>query len=144
VNLIEVIPTPGGEPLEITPETVSRARSTTPDQLRRELAGSIDNIVLKAMRKEIRDRYGSVEELSEDVRRYLEGHPVSAPSYFPHTSSQTDTADQVTGSRSLAVLPFQVLRIEEKGDEFLGMGMADAVITKLSNIHRIRVRPTSA
>ena len=145
VNLIEVIPTPGGEPLEITPETVSRARSTTPDQLRRELAGSIDNIVLKAMRKEIRDRYGSVEEFSEDVRRYLEGHPVSAPSYFPsRTSSQIDTADQVTGSRSLAVLPFQVLRIEEKGDEFLGMGMADAVITKLSNIHRIMVRPTSA
>src|SRR5262249_14499353 len=36
------------------------------------------------------------------------------------------------------------LTAEEKTDEFLGMGMADAIITKLSMLRRIMVRPTSA
>ncbi|HKZ79410.1 MAG TPA: protein kinase [Pyrinomonadaceae bacterium] len=143
VNLIEVIPTRDGEPIEVTPETVSVARSTTPDQLRRELSGSLDNIVLKAMHKDPAQRYPSVEEFSEDIRRYLEGHPVSAPSYFS-TKSELETAELASTSRSIAVLPFQVLRKEEKSDEFLGMGMADAIITKLSNIQRIVVRPTSS
>ena len=133
------------DPIEITPDSVSKARSTTPEQLRRELSGSLDNIVLKAMRKEIPRRYSSVEELSADIGRYLEGHPVSAPSYFPSLElSEADTADASAGARSLAVVPFQVLRVEEKSDEFLGMGLADAIITKLSNLERIMVRPTSA
>ena len=145
VNLIEVFTVEGRDPIEITPESVSRARSTTPEQLRRELSGSLDNIVLKAMRKEIPKRYSSVEELSADIGRYLEGRPVSAPSYFPSlVQSEADTADPSTAARSLAVLPFQVLRVEEKADEFLGMGLADAIITKLSNLERIMVRPTSA
>ena len=144
VNLIEVFTVEGRDPIEITPDTVSKARSTTPEQLRRELSGSLDNIVLKAMRKEISKRYSSVEELSADIDRYLEGHPVSAPFILSFAQSEADTADPSTGSRSLAVLPFQVLRVEEKADEFLGMGLADAIITKLSNLERIMVRPTSA
>jgi eukaryotic-like serine/threonine-protein kinase len=145
VNLIEVLTVEGRDPIEITPDSVSRLRSTTPEQLRRELSGSLDNIVLKAMRKEIPKRYGSVEELSADIGRYLEGHPVSAPSYFLSlVASEADTADPAAAVRSLAVLPFQVLRVEEKSDEFLGMGLADAIITKLSNLDRIMVRPTSA
>jgi len=42
------------------------------------LKGDLDNIVLKAMRKETRRRYTSVEQFSEDIRRYLEGRPVTA------------------------------------------------------------------
>jgi eukaryotic-like serine/threonine-protein kinase len=144
VNLIEVFTVEGRDPIEITPDSVSKLRSTTPEQLRRELSGSLDNIVLKAMRKEIAKRYTTVAELSGDIERYLEGHPVSAPSYFPSLVVSEDTADLSQGTRSLAVLPFQVLRVEEKTDEFLGMGLADAIITKLSNLQRIIVRPTSA
>ena len=44
----------------------------------RQLAGDLDNIVLKALRKEPGRRYASVEQLSADVRCYLEGRPVSA------------------------------------------------------------------
>jgi non-specific serine/threonine protein kinase/serine/threonine-protein kinase len=44
----------------------------------RALAGDLDNIVLKAMRKEPERRYVSVEQLAGDVRRYLEGRPVLA------------------------------------------------------------------
>lgn len=42
---------------------------------------------------------------------------------------------------SLAVLPFRPLAAESD-DEHLGLGIADAVITKLSNIPQLRVRPT--
>ena len=47
-------------------------------KLRRQLAGDLDNIVLTALRKEPARRYGSVDQLSEDLRRHLAGHPVSA------------------------------------------------------------------
>jgi DNA-binding winged helix-turn-helix (wHTH) protein/Flp pilus assembly protein TadD len=44
---------------------------------------------------------------------------------------------------SIAVLPFKTLGIQN-GDDYLGVGMADALITKLSNIRQIVTRPTSA
>lgn len=59
-------------------EEVSRARGTVPLRLRRRLTGDLDNIVMMALRKEPERRYGSVAELSEDVRRHLEGLPVAA------------------------------------------------------------------
>ncbi len=48
------------------------------DSFGAKIAGDLDNIVLKALRKEPARRYGSVEQLSEDIRRYLEGRPVLA------------------------------------------------------------------
>jgi len=45
--------------------------------------------------------------------------------------------------RSLAVLPFHTLS-SNGSDKYLGLGMADAVITKLANTGKIIVRPTSA
>lgn len=47
-------------------------------RLSRALAGDLDNIVLTAMRKEPERRYQSVEQFSEDIRRYLAGLPVMA------------------------------------------------------------------
>ncbi|HKC62177.1 MAG TPA: winged helix-turn-helix domain-containing protein [Pyrinomonadaceae bacterium] len=44
---------------------------------------------------------------------------------------------------SLAVLPFRPLSAESR-DESLELGMADALITKLSNIQQVIVRPTSS
>jgi len=48
-----------------------------------------------------------------------------------------------TSVHSLAVLPFRPLSAEGR-DEALELGMADALITKLSNVHQIVVRPTSS
>jgi serine/threonine-protein kinase len=42
------------------------------------LRGDLDNIALKALRKEPQRRYASVEQFSEDIRRHLEGLPVMA------------------------------------------------------------------
>ncbi|MEK7407193.1 MAG: protein kinase, partial [Acidobacteriota bacterium] len=40
--------------------------------------GDLDAIVLKALRKEPQHRYGSAQQLAEDIKRYLEGRPVAA------------------------------------------------------------------
>lgn len=45
---------------------------------RKMLAGDLDNIVLKALRKDPLERYASVGLFSEDISRYLIGLPVSA------------------------------------------------------------------
>jgi DNA-binding winged helix-turn-helix (wHTH) protein/TolB-like protein/Tfp pilus assembly protein PilF len=47
-----------------------------------------------------------------------------------------------TAIRSLAVLPFKSLSADVQ-DNYLGLGMADALITKMSNIQQIIIRPTS-
>ncbi|MEJ7606801.1 MAG: DPP IV N-terminal domain-containing protein [Bryobacteraceae bacterium] len=71
--------TRGSEPsITVTPETVSSARQTRPDQLRRALAGDLDNIILMAMRKEPERRYASAEMFAQDICRHLEGMPVRA------------------------------------------------------------------
>jgi len=62
----------------ITPEMISRARRTKCEELRRHLRGDLDNIVLKALRKEPQQRYGSAEELSADIGRFLRLEPIVA------------------------------------------------------------------
>ncbi len=47
-------------------------------KLKRALKGDLDNIVLKALRKEPARRYASVEQMAEDIRRHLQGLPVLA------------------------------------------------------------------
>jgi serine/threonine protein kinase len=42
------------------------------------LRGDLDNIVLKALRKEPERRYSTVNQLAEDIERHLDGLPVSA------------------------------------------------------------------
>lgn len=46
-------------------------------------------------------------------------------------------------NKTVAVLPFKNLT-KDKQDEFLSIGLADSLITKLSSVTRISVRPTSA
>ncbi|HEY2471549.1 MAG TPA: serine/threonine-protein kinase [Terracidiphilus sp.] len=59
-------------------EEVSGLRGLTPDRLRKRLNGDLDNIVLKALEKDPRQRYRSVDQLQEDIRRHLENIPVVA------------------------------------------------------------------
>ena len=50
---------------------------------RKRLEGDLDNILLKALEKPIERRYASVDALAQDVRRYLDGYPVSARAPSP-------------------------------------------------------------
>jgi DNA-binding winged helix-turn-helix (wHTH) protein/TolB-like protein/Tfp pilus assembly protein PilF len=52
-------------------------------------------------------------------------------------------AGEVVRPQSLAVLPFRQLT-PRAGEEYLGLGLADAVITRLSNVRELVVRPTGS
>jgi len=55
-----------------------RPSQVAPAARRRALAGDLDIIVMKALRKEVAERYASVEQLSDDLGRHLDGLPVLA------------------------------------------------------------------
>src|SRR3954470_1230356 len=112
------------------------SRGATAERLQKELAGDLDNIVMKALRKEPDERYQSVENLREDITHYIEGRPVSAPSFFLDMAYSTTPVgpDMPTGEKSIAVLPLQILDArggEDTGDDYLSVGLADALITRL-------------
>ena len=71
-------PAPPDDPEAPTPAAIASARGTSPDRLQRVLGGDLDAIVMMALRKEPRRRYGSAELLAEDLGRYLRGLPVVA------------------------------------------------------------------
>jgi tetratricopeptide (TPR) repeat protein len=59
-------------------EPVKPSAVVATTQRRERIDRELDDIVLKALRKEPEKRYSSVAQLSEDVRRYLAGLPVAA------------------------------------------------------------------
>lgn len=63
---------------KISAEDLARQRGTTPLDLQRRLRGDLDHIVMKAMSKEIEDRYPSAEDLARDIENYFAGRPVEA------------------------------------------------------------------
>jgi serine/threonine protein kinase/Flp pilus assembly protein TadD len=63
---------------EPSPRDVGNTREASPLRLQRRLRGDLDYILLKALRKEPEKRYSSVEQFAEDIRRHLEGLPVTA------------------------------------------------------------------
>lgn len=66
---------------EIEPAAPSRANS--------QLKGDLDNIVLKALRKETERRYESVGQFTDDIKSYLNGLPVRAhPQSFGYRAAK--------------------------------------------------------
>ncbi|HTC17232.1 MAG TPA: serine/threonine-protein kinase [Steroidobacteraceae bacterium] len=62
-----------------TPAASAEGRSEREQRrLQRALRGDVDSIVLKTLRKDPHERYATVEQLSEDIRRHLAGLPVMA------------------------------------------------------------------
>jgi non-specific serine/threonine protein kinase/serine/threonine-protein kinase len=68
------------KPSDAINRPIGSAHSAEPKRgiMRQQLAGDLDAIVLMALRKEPARRYGSAEQFSEDIRRYLSGVPVIA------------------------------------------------------------------
>jgi serine/threonine protein kinase len=69
---------------------ISRVRATSSSvELKRQLRGDIDSILLKALEKESEKRYKSPHDLSEDLRLHLEGLAVKAGRYaFTKTATR--------------------------------------------------------
>jgi eukaryotic-like serine/threonine-protein kinase len=81
--------TTGSKPPEDrSPTAKNKAQITNADKLKtnstsnqpnlRHLRGDLDNIILKALRKEPDRRYSSIEQFVEDIRLYQKGLPISA------------------------------------------------------------------
>ena len=66
------------EAAKTSAEAVSRFRAAAPAELRRQLSGDLDCILLKALEKDALRRYRSAHDFSEDVRLHLEGLGVEA------------------------------------------------------------------
>ena len=58
--------------------THSTLRQLDPIRLKRTLHGDLDAIVMKAIKKEPENRYGSAGDLYEEIERYLDNRPVLA------------------------------------------------------------------
>ena len=64
--------------LDLTAGAARERGLATPRHLARSLAGDLDSIVLKAMRRDPAQRYGTTELLDADIRAHLERRPVQA------------------------------------------------------------------
>lgn len=142
-------PTGAGD--KASSELILTARNTTLENLRQALAGDLDKIILKALRKEPAERYQSVAALARDITNYLENRPVLAEPFAPDTNRlaavSEPTTEKLFEKRSVAILPLHVLgstSSEDTGEMYLGIGLADALILRLSKIPRFIVRPTSS
>jgi serine/threonine protein kinase/Tfp pilus assembly protein PilF len=135
-----------------TLEFIFRARSTDFENLRHELKGDLDKIILKTLRKNAAERYQTASELAADITRFLEKRPILAESSGAAkknlvSKSKANESD-FAGKQSAAILPFKIMGAsntkDTDGEEFLGIGLADALVTRLSVIRQIVVRPTSS
>lgn len=85
--------TPHPSPAEVA-QVIGEQEPTRPslsiydNQVRRQLRGDLDRIVLMALRKEPARRYVSVAAFAEDTRRHVEGRPVRAR---PNTAAYLTT-----------------------------------------------------
>lgn len=70
-----------GDPVKPSLAALKQAREAgvaNPRRIAGELAGDLDNILLKTLAKAPDDRYVSVEALAQDLRRHMDGEPVLA------------------------------------------------------------------
>lgn len=129
-------------------ERPAKARRTSIEDLREVLKKGLDDIVMKALAKRPEDRYASAAELAEDIERYLAGNEIRAPKYSPKRLADSNSLIRRSeAARSVAVLPFKFINLGPPGDtdhSFLGLGLADAMITRLSKVRSLTVRPTSS
>ena len=73
------------EPVSLSDATITEGssalaewRATTSEKLRRELQGDLDTIIRKTLKKNPTERYLTVNELAEDLHRFLNHEPISA------------------------------------------------------------------
>jgi serine/threonine protein kinase len=69
-----------GKPSTLPPETAGRLRQTSLSDLKQQLSGDLDNILLKALNKQPHERYSSALQFGADIDRHMSGESVWARS----------------------------------------------------------------
>jgi len=97
---------------------VAACRGTEPARLRKSLRGDLDWIVLKALEKDRRRRYGTATAFATDLRRYLDQEPVSAAaptwSYrFPKFARRNRVAFVTVGLVAAALIAGTVVSLNQ-------------------------------
>jgi serine/threonine protein kinase len=64
--------------LPLTDTDAFSRNATDAKHLAKQLAGDLDAIILKALRPQPQDRYGTAEQFDDDLARFLQNQPVSA------------------------------------------------------------------
>ena len=112
----------------------------------------LDRTVLKSLEKNPADRYASVKDFAADIERFLRGELIDAAGNDQKISQPpaviSRSSKPQTNQKSIAVLPLKNLNAlsgesGESGD-YLNVGLADALVTRLSNVSEFVVRPTSS
>jgi TolB-like protein/Tfp pilus assembly protein PilF len=88
-------------------------------------------VVFNAIRLDPDERYSSVAAFAEDLQHYLDGVPALTPA--------ANAREKIT----IGILPFRDLG-PGTADPVLSSALVDALITRLSKVDRLSVRPTSA
>ena len=99
-NADEKTPIVAEKKVESSETEPANIRHTSPQILNlnsNSIRGDLDNIVLKALRKEPERRYLSAENLSEDIKRHLRGLPVTArPNTFSYRAEKFINRNKVS------------------------------------------------
>ncbi len=76
-------------PLAPISEADAVHRAITPERLRSRLAGDLETILLKALAKDPRLRYSTVDNFAADLRRHINGQPIHArPATFSYRAGK--------------------------------------------------------
>ena len=88
-----------------TIQAVCNEEPRPPSSVSSEIGRDLDTIILKALRKNPAERYSSVDRLSEDIQRYLNGRPVLARrDTFTYVASKFVTRHKVSTAAAGLVL----------------------------------------
>jgi serine/threonine protein kinase len=147
-RLSDIVTAAGAGP-EAATDNASQ-RTTTPDRLQRLLRGDLDTIVARALKKDPRERYASVTEFADDLRRYLNHKTISArPDTLAYRAKKfvrrnravvalatlaagamiaglIGTLLQARTARTERDFAFQQLKRSQEHDEFLEFLLSDA------------------
>jgi TolB-like protein len=120
----------------------------SPSQLNPQITEDLERVVMTALEKDREIRFQSAAEMRAALWRVQRAYDTPATAFAVATAGgspapRAAAPEEFDALKSLAVLPFQLLRGERDGDEYLGLGLADALITRLNGMKRLVVRPTS-